>query len=112
MAPRKTKRKSKSKPRHAESPEEQVSGIQREILARLNGLIFLLADTLPRTTPEPDSSKSKKAKPLGKSEELSVRLAQAGLRPIEIAAFTGRSPNNISRDLSKARKQRRLPRAN
>jgi hypothetical protein len=109
MALRKTKGKGKSK--EAESPENQAMEVQREILARINGLIFLLAEGLPRPVPEPDATnrKGKKSKPLSKSEELAVRLSQAGLRPIEIAGYTGRHPNNISRDLSKARKQGRLP---
>jgi hypothetical protein len=112
MASRKTK--GKGKPRQAESPEDLAMEVQREILARINGLIFLLADALPRPVPDPDTTNrnDKKTKPLGKSEELAVRLSQAGLRPIEIAAYTGRHPNNISRDLSKARKQGRLPRVN
>ena len=85
--------------------------VGRDILTRLNGLIFLVADTFPRP-PEPESaSKRKKPKPAGRSEDLAVRLAQAGLRPIEIAGLTGRHQNNINRDLSKARKEGRLPRA-
>ena len=107
--------KAKSKRRWApvkESPDAQSSELIAEILARLNGLIFLLADSVPRPTSDTEArpgKKGKKVRPLGKQEELSIRLAQAGLRPIEIAAFTGRVANNISRDLSKARKQGRLP---
>lgn len=95
----------------AKSADEPRSDLQADILARLNGLIFLLADTLPRLPEtDPPGSKQKKRKPPGRSEELAVRLAQAGLRPVEIAGFTGRHQNNINRDLSKARKQGRLPR--
>jgi hypothetical protein len=109
----KAKGKPKTKKRRAAGPElpRDQSELLAEVLARLNGLIFLLADTLPRpATPSEDATrKGKKLKPLGRQEELSVRLAQAGLRANEIAAFTVRAPSNIRRDMSRGRKQGRLP---
>ena len=109
---KRTKRSTVKKARR--SAADQPSDSQRDILTRLNGLIFLVADTFPRP-PEPESTSKqknkKKSKPPGRSEDLAVRLAQAGLRPIEIAGLTGRHQNNVNRDLSKARKQGRLPRA-
>jgi hypothetical protein len=45
------------------------------------------------------------------AEDQHVRLARAGLRPVEIARITGRAPSNIRRDISKARKDGRLPKA-
>lgn len=112
MATRKRKTKGSTSKKQSESPIDQRSDPQRELLTRLNGLIFLVADTFPRPLePESPKAKGKKAKPPGRSEDLAVRLAQAGLRPIEIAGLTGRHQNNINRDLSKARKKGRLPKA-
>ena len=113
MATRRGRAKRAVSRKPSESQVDQRSDPQRELLTRLNGLIFLVADTFPRPL-EPETAskkKGKKAKVPGRSEDLAVRLAQAGLRPIEIAALTGRHQNNINRDLSKARKQGRLPRA-
>ena len=42
------------------------------------------------------------------AEEQTISLARAGLRPVEIARITGRVENNISRDISNARKAGRL----
>ena len=39
------------------------------------------------------------------AEEKSIRLARIGMRPIDIARFTSRHENNVSRDLSKLSKK-------
>jgi hypothetical protein len=112
MARKKAKPKKRTN-RVDESPPGGGSDTLEEILSRMNGLIFLLADTFPRPISEAHPAqgvKAKKLKAVGVQEELSIRLTQAGLRPIEIAAFTGREASNIRRDVSKARKQGRLRR--
>jgi hypothetical protein len=43
------------------------------------------------------------------AEETSIRLARIGMRPVEIARLTGRHESNVNRDLSRARKDGRLP---
>lgn len=45
------------------------------------------------------------------AESKSIRLARIGMRPVEIARLTGRHESNINRDLSKARKDGRLPKS-
>ena len=45
------------------------------------------------------------------AQEQAIRLYKAGLRPIEIATITGRHANNISRDVSAARKDGRIPKS-
>ena len=67
------------------------------ILRRLDVIISLLAERAPGSD-EPRNA-----------YEQSVRLVKAGLRPSEIATITGRHINNVSRDLSQARKKGDLP---
>ena len=78
------------------SPEsEALDGLAR----RLDVVISLLVEHAPGTG-EPRSA-----------YDQSVRLAKAGLQPVEIAAITGRHRNNINRDISKARKDGDLPKS-
>jgi len=69
------------------------------ITRRLDVIISLLVEHAPGTD-EPRSA-----------YEQSVRLAKAGFRPVEIAAVTGRHANNVSRDISEARKSGKLPKS-
>jgi hypothetical protein len=91
--------------------ESVTTVFQEAVLKRLNGVIFLIAESL-LPAPIPDGGdtaglkRKAKRKPLARQELLTLRLAQAGLRPIEIAELTGRHANNVSRDLSKLRKAR------
>jgi hypothetical protein len=111
--------RTKSKAATSDAEEQRSGEEERElldaILRRLNGLTFLLAQEMSRgrdeTAIELDEAERKptRKQPPGRQEQLSVLLTQAGLRPIEIARLTGRHPNNISRDISKARKDGRLP---
>ncbi len=45
------------------------------------------------------------------AEAQTIRLSRAGMRPVEIATITGRALSNITRDISRARKRKLLPRA-
>lgn len=84
-------------------PNEVEAGRETEMLEaitrRLDAIISLLVEH------DLGTDKPRQA------YDQSVRLAKAGLRPAEIATITGRHPNNISRDLSKARKQGDLPKS-
>lgn len=67
------------------------------LVRRFDLIIGLLIDGPPH--PEAENS----------AEEKTVRLARIGMRPVEIARLTGRHEGNVNRDLSKARKDGRLP---
>lgn len=84
----------KSKPRTAveSSPTDAI-------IRRLDAIISLLVEWVP----EEDTTR--------KVEDQTVRLAKVGLRPIEIAEITGRAPNNVSKNITQARKDGRLPKS-
>ena len=85
----------------AEKDSEQGMTLEEGIKAlirRFDLIIGLLVDG----PPDPETEKSAEGK--------TIRLARIGMRPIEIARLTGRDERNVSRDLSKARKQGKLPR--
>lgn len=107
------RRKASSIVQNANPTDSDALAIQKAILRRLNGLIFLIAESLPQPVPAnadlSGAKRGRKKKPLGKQEQLTLRLSQGGLRPIEIAELTRRHANNVSRDLSKARKAGRIP---
>lgn len=70
-----------------------------DVIRRLDAIIALLVEW------QPDEDRTRKV------EEQTIRLAKAGLRPVEIAAITGRAPNNVSKNIAQARKDRRLPKS-
>jgi hypothetical protein len=68
-----------------------------ELIRRLDAILAILAQWQPSDS-------------LRRSvEEQAVTLVRAGLRPVEVARITGRHQNNINRDVSKARREGRLP---
>lgn len=69
------------------------------IVRRLDAIVSLLVQW------DPESEEARSA------AEQTIRLRMAGLRPVEIAGITGRHPNNVSRDISVARKDGRLPKS-
>ena len=81
------------------SPSATFSSSTDDIIRRLDAIIALLVEW------QPDDDRTRKV------EEQTIRLARAGLRPIEIAAITGRAPNNVSKNIAQARKDRRLPKS-
>jgi DNA-directed RNA polymerase specialized sigma24 family protein len=90
----------------------------KAIAQRLSGLIYLVAQRLaPKNEQEGEAEggvkrgAKKKQKLPARQEQLVIDLAQAGLRPMDIAKMTGRHRNNVSRDISKARKLGWLPRS-
>ena len=84
----------------AEKQERRVMTMEEgisELVRRFDLIIGLLVEG----PPDPETDKGAEAK--------TIRLARIGMRPIEIARLTGRHENNVSRDISKARKDGRLP---
>jgi hypothetical protein len=84
----------------AENGADQVMTLEEavsELIRRFDLIIGLLVEG----PPGPEADKGAEAK--------TVRLARIGMRPIEIARLTGRHESNVNRDLSKARKDGRLP---
>lgn len=84
----------------AESDEGRAMTLEegiRALVRRFDLIIGLLVEG--PSDPEVDNS----------AEGKTVRLARIGMRPIEIARLTGRHESNVNRDLSKARKDGRLP---
>jgi hypothetical protein len=69
------------------------------IIRKLDAIISLLVEWQP----DEDS--------IRKVEDQTIRLAKVGLRPVEIAAITGRAPNNVSKNITQARRDGRLPRS-
>jgi hypothetical protein len=69
----------------------------KALIRRFDLVIGLLVEGHP--DPETENS----------AERKTIRLARIGMRPIEIARFTGRHESNVNRDLSKARKGGLLP---
>lgn len=70
--------------------------ITEALVRRLDVIIRALLERVP---PAEGASRS--------AYDQSLFLAKAGLSPTEIAGITGRHRNNVSRDLSTARKKRR-----
>lgn len=77
------------------APDSDVGGIIR----RMDVIISLLAEW------QPAEGRTRSAR------EQTVRLYRAGLLPNEIAAITGRHASNVSRDISVARKDGRIPKS-
>jgi hypothetical protein len=86
-------------PPRKRSAAQPASTENSAVTRRLDALLALLVQWLPPVA-------------LRRSvEDQSITLARLGLRPTEIANLTGRQRNNISRDISKGRKAKRLPRS-
>jgi DNA-directed RNA polymerase specialized sigma24 family protein len=110
-------RKPKEKLTIAGERETESLDELKVIAQHLRGLIYLVALRLaPRKEQEHEAEGgarrgAKKKKLPAPQEQLVIDLSQAGLRPVEIAEMTGRSPNNVNRDISNARKMGRLPKS-
>ncbi len=74
--------------------------ILEKIAKRLEVLIGLLVETAPAL-----GSRGRTA------EEQTIRLARAGLRPVEIADILSRQASNVTRDITKARAEGKLSKA-
>ena len=82
------------------SPESPSNSRQEQdaLLKRLDVIISLLVEWNPTTNSERSAF------------EQTVRLARVGLETGEVARIMGRQGSNVSRDISKARKEGLLPR--
>jgi len=84
----------------AESAEKRSMTLEEGIEALIRRFDLIIG-LLIEGPPDPEAGNS--------AEEKTLRLARIGMRPIEIARLTGRHESNVNRDLSKARKDGRLP---
>jgi len=76
--------------------DHPVASTEERITRRLDAIISLLVERQPAE----DN--------LRKVEDQTIRLARVGLRPVEIAAITGRASNNVTKNIAQARKDGRL----